>query len=86
MHLPVDRSEVTETWLVETLATHPSFTADPIHSVKLTYLGDGLGQLSTLVLADLICDSGSKLQVVIKLHADVAAMHDIAMERQHTDR
>ena len=75
MYLPVDRSEVTETWLAKRLASHQSFSADPIRSVKLEYLGDGLGQLSTLVLADLICDSGSKYQVVIKLHADVPAMH-----------
>ena len=83
MYLPVDRSEVTETWLAETLASHQSFSADPIRSVKLEYRGDGLGQLSTLVLADLICDSGSKYQVVIKLHADVPAMHELAMHYGH---
>jgi hypothetical protein len=78
MHLPTNRSEVTETWLLETLSALPEFL-DPVSNIRLKPLGDGIGQLSVLVLADLVLDSGKKLQLIIKLQTDVPDMHDIGM-------
>ena len=82
-YLPADRSEVTDAWLVDTLTTHPTFVADAITQIDLRQLGDGMGQLSTLVLADLECASGTRRQLVVKLHADVPAMHEIGLRYGH---
>ena len=57
-YLPANRSEITEAWLGDTLANHPTFAADPIESIELHNLGDGMGQLSELVAAALRCESG----------------------------
>jgi hypothetical protein len=78
-HLPANRSEVTEAWLSETLANHPTFAADPIESIELTNLGDGMGQLSELSAAVLHCASGDVRNLVIKLHTEVPSMHALAM-------
>ena len=83
--LPADRSEVTERWLVSALASHPSFSADPIESASLQPLGDGSGQLSTLILADLGLHSGATRQLVVKLHANVPDMHELALRYEHYD-
>jgi hypothetical protein len=42
-----------------------------------------MGQLSTLVIADLRCASGATHQLVVKLHANVPDMHDIALRYNH---
>jgi aminoglycoside phosphotransferase (APT) family kinase protein len=84
-YLPADRSEVTDAWLTGTLAPHPTFAADRIAAVTLRELGDGIGQLGTLLLVDLECASGATHQLVVKLHASVPDMHDIAMRYEHYD-
>lgn len=81
-YLPANRSEVTESWLIETLADHTVFAADPIDSVTLEDLGN-TGYLSTMSLARLTCKSGSERQLVIKMHTDVPGMHDIAVRYGH---
>jgi hypothetical protein len=83
MYYPVDRSEVTEDWLADTLSESAAFRNDPIKDLTLSYLGDGLGQLSTLVLADIEHLSGVKQQLVVKLHADVPEMHEIGVKYGH---
>ena len=82
-YLPADRSEVTESWLRDTLTAHPTFKADAIESIRLRHLGDGMGQLSTLVLSDVECRSGETRQMVIKLHANIPDMHDIGLRYGH---
>lgn len=82
-YLPANRSEVTEAWLADTLAGHPLFDTDRIRTVALEYLGDGIGQLSTLLLADLVQESGTKHQLVIKLHTDVPSMHELGLRYGH---
>jgi len=77
--MPVDRSEVTAPWLERTLADHAEFRADPIESIRLRELGDGMGQLSVLVLADIATRSGAGSQLVIKLHAGNPDMHALAL-------
>jgi hypothetical protein len=79
MHLPMNRSEVTENWLLETLSELKEFSIGPVKSISLKPLGDGIGQLSVLVLADLVLDSSKKLQLIIKLQTNVPGMHDIGM-------
>jgi hypothetical protein len=82
--LPANRTEVTESWLIETLSLHPRFADDPIESVTINPMGEGLGQLSSLLLADVSCAS-STIQLVIKLHVDVPEMHQSAMTYGHYD-
>ena len=83
MYFPANRTEVTESWLIDAISAHPTFISDPIENVSLSNLGDGIGQLSVLVLADLTTASGVARQVVVKLHADVSEMHQIAMKYGH---
>ena len=78
-YLPANRSQVTQAWLSDTLASHPTFAADPIESIELTNLGDGMGQLSELSAAALRCASGDVRNLVIKLHTEVPSMHELAM-------
>lgn len=80
---PACREAVTPNWLRETLTDHPRFSLDPIRTVALTNLGDGLGQLSALTLADLTCASGRRTQLVIKLHAPVPEMHQVGLAYGH---
>ncbi|MEQ8861733.1 MAG: aminoglycoside phosphotransferase family protein [Pseudomonadales bacterium] len=80
---PACREAVTPDWVRETLADHPRFSLDPIRTVELTDLGDGLGQLSALTLAGLTCASGRRGQLVIKLHAPVPDMHQVALNYGH---
>jgi|LWDU01.1.fsa_nt_gi hypothetical protein len=79
MHLPMNRSEVTETWLLDTLSVLQEFLADPVDSIRLEPMNDGIGQLSIMVIADLVLVSGKKLQLIIKLQTDVPSMHDIGL-------
>jgi aminoglycoside/choline kinase family phosphotransferase len=51
--------------------------------MRLSNLGDGIGQLSALTLAELTCASGRKLPLVIKLQAPVAEMHQVALHYGH---
>jgi hypothetical protein len=83
MYFPTDRSDVTETWVAEMLEASKTFPVAPIENVELEHLGDGLGQLSSLILADIELADGESKQVVIKLHAPIPAMHDIAMKYGH---
>lgn len=80
---PASRDEVTASWVRETLQPHPHFQGDPIRDVDLHDLGDGLGQLSSLTLAELTCGSGRRKQLVIKLHASVPEMHQVALAYGH---
>lgn len=80
---PGCRDEVTPDWIRETLEDHPRFSLDPIRAVALTDLGDGLGQLSALTLAELTCVSGRRTQLVIKLHAPVPDMHQVGLAYGH---
>lgn len=82
-HLPANRAEVTEAWLRSTLATHPTFAADPIESLELHNLGDGMGQLSELIAVAVHCESGETRDLVIKLHTEVPSMHAIAMRYRY---
>jgi hypothetical protein len=74
MYFPANRTEVTESWLVDAISAHPTFISDSIETVSISNLGDGIGQLSVLVLA---------YQVVLKSHAVVAEMHQMAMKYGH---
>jgi len=76
---PSGRGEVTEEWLRRTLAPHPAFRVDPIRQVELSDMGDGIGQLSALLLAEVTCRSGATRPMVIKLQAPVPEMHTLAM-------
>ena len=80
---PASRDEVTAGWVRETLQPHPRFRGDPIRDVELHDLGDGLGQLSALTRAELTCRSGRRQQLVIKLHAPVPEMHQVALAYGH---
>lgn len=79
MRLPKDRSEVTEDWVADVCSSFLDSPGDPIEAVRLTNLGDGVGQLSELLLADVDCRGGSSHQFVIKLHTNVPEMHQIGM-------
>jgi len=83
LYMPAGPVEVTEDWLCDTLSAHPEFQHDPIQSVRNRQLGEGMGQLSTLVLGNVQCRSGRTSQVVVKLHAAVPEMHDIALRYGH---
>jgi len=80
---PGSRQEVTEGWLRRTLDAHPRFIRDPIMTLTLQDLGDGIGQLSTLTLARLSCRSGAHVSLVIKLQAPVPEMHQLALSYGH---
>lgn len=80
MRLPADSSEVSESFLIETLNGLPSFQADPVQSTTMQSIGVGIGQLSSLILASLTCESGQRREVVVKLHAPIAEMHQIALD------
>ncbi|MBD3647729.1 MAG: hypothetical protein HUJ31_09830, partial [Pseudomonadales bacterium] len=82
-YLPADRSEVTDAWVMNLLAAHPTFRSDTITAVRLEHFGDGIDQLSTLVRADLTCASGADHQLVIKLHTNVPGMHEIGLRYGH---
>jgi hypothetical protein len=82
---PTSRSDVTESWLRQTLDAHPRFQEDPILTVSLQDLGDGIGQMSALTLASLVCASGRQLQLVVKLQAPVPEMHQVALSYGHYD-
>lgn len=82
---PACREALNSGWLLKTLADHPCFIRDPIRTVELSDLGDGLGQLSALSLAELTCASGRRVQLVIKLHAPVPEMHQVALKYGHYD-
>jgi hypothetical protein len=77
---PACRNEVTEAWLKDTLSRHPVFQSDPIQAVHLSNLGDGIGQLSALTLAEIDCRSGRRVPLVVKLQAAVPEMHQVAMQ------
>lgn len=79
---PASREEVTESWLAELLAAHPEFQARPPDSIALTPMGEGIGQLSVLLLAD-VADADGDRQLVVKLHAGVPEMHDIGLRYGH---
>ncbi len=80
---PASRDEVTEAWLTDSLSHHPSFKADPIQTVRLSNLGDGIGQLSALTLAEISCRSGRRVPLVVKLQASVPEMHQVARHYDH---
>ena len=80
---PADRHEVDEHWVLATLSPHPAFRSDPIRNVTLRHMGDGIGQLSALLLARLTCRSGAIRSVVIKLQAPLPEMHAVAMTYGH---
>ncbi len=77
--LPADRDAVDETWLASTLAPHPEFQSDPIVSASFSALGDGLGQMSEMLVASAHRASGAEIPLVIKLHTTVEDMRDIAI-------
>ncbi|MEJ2238881.1 MAG: hypothetical protein P8X82_11340 [Gemmatimonadales bacterium] len=80
---PANRSEASSEWLIETLNRHLAFAQDPLESATLHHMGDGVGQLSTLIRADLSRASGTPTQVVVKLHTAVPEMHAIALRYGH---
>jgi aminoglycoside phosphotransferase (APT) family kinase protein len=81
--LPVDREAVDELWLASTLAPHPEFQSDPIVSASFRALGDGLGQMSEMLIAHTRRASGAELALVIKLHTTVEDMRDLAIRYRH---
>lgn len=83
LSFPACRSEVTDDWVRRTLQRHPKFSLDPIREIRLSHLGDGIGQLSALTLAELTCASGMRHQVVVKLQAPVPEMHQVALSYGH---
>ncbi|MEE4362071.1 MAG: phosphotransferase [Pseudomonadales bacterium] len=80
---PACRAEITTDWLLNTLQPHPSFRRDPIAAVRLSDLGDGIGQLSALTLAELTCRSGARRTLVVKIQAPVPEMHEVALSYGH---
>ncbi len=81
--LPPDRNAVDETWLASTLAPHPEFSADPIVSASFRALGDGVGQMSEMLVAHAQRASGAELPLVIKLHTTVESMRELAIRYCH---
>ena len=81
--LPIDRDAVEETWLISTLAPHPEFQSDPVTSASFSALGDGLGQMSEMLIAHTRRASGAELPLVIKLHTTVEDMRNLAIRYHH---
>jgi aminoglycoside phosphotransferase (APT) family kinase protein len=82
-HLPADRAAVDEQWLATTLGQHPEFRSDPIVSASFSPLGDGLGQMSEMLVARARRASGDEVPLVVKLHTTVEGMRDIAIRYHH---
>lgn len=80
---PQCRAAINADWLQRTLSRHPDFRQDPIEKISFTDIGDGIGQLSELTLAQVMTKLGRTENLVIKIQAPVPAMHQIALHFDH---
>ncbi len=81
--IPENRETVDENWLIATLDQHPEFRSDPITSASFSALGDGLGQMSEMLVAHARRASGAEMPLVIKLHTTVEDMRNIGVRYHH---